>query len=71
MEAEIAFTAMGTDCRVVVAGTAPLADAGRARIDELERRWSRFRADSEISQLNRAAGRPTAPSPIRSILRSF
>lgn len=48
---------MGSDCHViVVGGPAGLADEARARIDELEGRWSRFREDSEISELNRRAG---------------
>jgi thiamine biosynthesis lipoprotein len=56
---------MGSDAHVVVVtagdGVALVA-AAWARIDELESRWSRFRADSEISTLNRCAGRPVAVS---------
>jgi FAD:protein FMN transferase len=37
--------------------------AARHRLADLEARWSRFRPDSEISTLNRAAGRPVAVSP--------
>ncbi len=56
--------AMGTqvDLLVVDAPTAALAHA-RARLATLEARWSRFRPDSEISALNRAAGQPVAVSP--------
>jgi thiamine biosynthesis lipoprotein len=55
---------MGTqvDLLVVDAPTAALARA-RARLAGLEARWSRFRPDSEISALNRAAGQPVAVSP--------
>ena len=34
----------------------------RDRVEELERRWSRFRPDSEISRLNALAGSPMAVS---------
>jgi thiamine biosynthesis lipoprotein len=37
--------------------------AARDRLADLEARWSRFRPDSEISTLNRAAGRPVTVSP--------
>jgi thiamine biosynthesis lipoprotein len=51
------FRAMGSDAHViVVGGPADGASRARARIDELEQRWSRFIATSEISALNRAAG---------------
>ncbi|MCU1352624.1 MAG: thiamine biosynthesis lipoprotein ApbE [Acidimicrobiales bacterium] len=60
---EIHFRAMGTDVHVViVGGDAGLLDAARARIDELERRWSRFRDVSEVSQLNERAGELLAVS---------
>jgi thiamine biosynthesis lipoprotein len=36
--------------------------AARDRLADLEARWSRFRLDSEISTLNRAAGRPVTVS---------
>lgn len=61
---ELRFGVMGTDAHVVVLdGPAGLADRARARLDDLERRWSRFLDESEISQLNRAAGRPVVVSP--------
>jgi FAD:protein FMN transferase len=48
---------MGSDAHVIVVGGAPgLVDQARDRIEQLESRWSRFRADSEISALNRDAG---------------
>ena len=48
---------MGSDVHViVVGGAARLADDARARIDQLEQRWSRFIPHSEVSRLNRHAG---------------
>jgi thiamine biosynthesis lipoprotein len=54
---------MGTDAHLVVVGGPPgLAALGRAEVDRLERLWSRFRADSEVSELNRRAGSPVRVS---------
>ncbi|MBK5287786.1 MAG: FAD:protein FMN transferase [Acidimicrobiia bacterium] len=54
---------MGTTAHVVVLGGAePLLDLARARLDELERRWSRFQPGSEICRLNAAQGRPVRVS---------
>jgi thiamine biosynthesis lipoprotein len=47
---------------VVVGGDERLARFAIERIDELERRWSRFRADSEVSRLNQAGGQPLVVS---------
>lgn len=60
---EARFRAMGSDVHVIVVGGSrdTRADA-RARIDDLEARWSRFLPDSEVSRLNRAAGRPVMVS---------
>ncbi len=58
------WRAMGSDAHVlVVDGPAPLLEEARRRVEELESRWSRFRPDSEICRLNRAAGRPVLCSP--------
>ena len=62
--AERRLRAMGSDVHLVVVGhvdepedsVEALADAALARIEQLEARWSRFRPDSEVSQLNDAAG---------------
>ena len=56
--------AMGTQVELLAADapSGTLA-AARHRLADLEARWSRFRPDSEISTLNRAAGRPVAVSP--------
>jgi thiamine biosynthesis lipoprotein len=63
VDAELRFRAMGCDVHVLLAGARPeRLDTSRELIDDLERRWSRFRADSEISLLNRRAGRPVRVS---------
>lgn len=56
---EVRFRAMGTDVHLMAVGgpTGALADA-RALVHQLDRRWTRFRDDSELARLNRAAGRP-------------
>jgi thiamine biosynthesis lipoprotein len=55
---------MGTQVELLAFGLPSGAlVAARSRLAELEARWSRFRPDSEISTLNRAAGRPVAVSP--------
>ena len=63
---ELRFRAMGSDVHVMVVGGPPeLGAAARARIDELESRWSRFRPDSELSRLNRLAAGPCSCRPTR------
>ena len=66
-EVSRAFRAMGSDCsiRLVVDGGAGEAILERAigTVTMLERRWSRFIADSELSQLNAHAGAPVFVSP--------
>jgi FAD:protein FMN transferase len=61
--AGLRFRAMGSDVHVLVNGPAGLLQMARDRVEELERRWSRFRPDSEISRLNALAGSPMAVSP--------
>jgi thiamine biosynthesis lipoprotein len=63
MAAEARFAAMGSDAHVVVVGPTVLLDRARRRIEDLERLWSRFRDDSEVSRLTQAAGRPIEVSP--------
>lgn len=54
---------MGSPCRVVVeTGGESLAEAVRDLVCSLERTWSRFLPDSEISAVNRAAGNVTVVS---------
>ncbi len=58
------FEAMGTDCHIVViGGSEPSLPAARARIEQLEARWSRFRPESELCALNAARGRAVRVSP--------
>jgi thiamine biosynthesis lipoprotein len=58
-----AFRAMGTEMAVVAPGSADSAvfertvAAIRRTFEDLEQRFSRFRQDSELSEVNRAAGR--------------
>ena len=53
------FRAMGTEVLVLATGGPPsLPRYARSRIEGLERRWSRFLPDSELSRLNRAGGAP-------------
>lgn len=57
------FRSMGTDVHVlVVGGPNSLLQGARDRIEELERRWSRFLPDSEVSRLNAAGGTSLAVS---------
>ena len=68
MDAQLEFRVMGTTAHVVVeAGTPEAADAGvahaRARLVELERRWSRFVDTSDVSILNAANGAPVIVHP--------
>jgi len=60
---ETRFRAMGTDVQLAVVGGDPnILRVGEERIRELETRWSRFVDTSEISALNRHAGRPVVVS---------
>jgi thiamine biosynthesis lipoprotein len=55
---------MGTEAEVILVGGSPaLLDRARARLEELEARWSRFRPTSEICRLNRSGGQVTIVSP--------
>ncbi len=56
---------MGTEAHVIVRGRdpMPLLERARTRIDELERLWSRFLPDSELSLLNASGGAPRVVSP--------
>lgn len=57
------FRAMGTQVHIVATdlGESEL-ELARDRIDDLERRWSRFIASSELNAVNRSAGRPVIVS---------
>lgn len=62
---------MGTDVHVVVVGgTSSLATHAHDRVDDLERRWSRFLDTSEVSALNRRAGEfVTVSAPTLDLVR--
>jgi FAD:protein FMN transferase len=63
MAAEQDFRVMGSDAHViVVGGPGRLVGRARHRLEELERRWSRFLPGSEVTRLNRRAGHPVAVS---------
>jgi thiamine biosynthesis lipoprotein len=65
------FRVMGSDAHLVVVGGPPqLVDDAEARLADLERRWSRFLLDSEISQCNALAGRTVvvAPETVRLVM---
>ncbi len=66
-EVSRAFRAMGSECSirlVVESGSGEeLLDHAVGTLDLLERRWSRFIDDSELSQLNSHAGAPVFVSP--------
>ena len=60
---------MGCSVDVTVVGGSPgLLDLARASIDHLERRWSRFLPDSDISRLNHAAGSTVHIDPATVVL---
>ncbi len=60
---------MGCQCQVLVlGGQADLANAGEARVRELENRWTRFDPNSELSRFNSRAGHMTLVSPDLSTL---
>lgn len=53
------FAAMGTTAHIlVVGGTFDHLEQARRRIGQLERRWSRFLPDSEVSTINASDGLP-------------
>src|SRR5690242_19779977 len=57
------FRAMGSDAHVVVIDApASSLEYAKARIDELEQRWSRFITTSEVCELRRRAGEWVAVS---------
>ncbi len=65
--------AMATTCTITVIGPEPssLIESGMSRVAQLERLWSRFRPDSDISRVNIADGKPVAVSPETQLLVSF
>lgn len=58
------FRVMGTDAHVLIVGPDPaVVDDLVDGLQDLEARWSRFRPTSDVSLLNRQAGRPVVVSP--------
>lgn len=63
----LAFRAIGCECRVAVTDPTRVVQARDrlvAALDRLDRAASRFRADSEVSRLAAAGGRPTPVSAL-------
>jgi thiamine biosynthesis lipoprotein len=57
------FAAMGGTAIVSLSGDPVLLEHGRRRIEDLEAKWSRFRATSDVARLNEQRRRPVAVSP--------
>jgi thiamine biosynthesis lipoprotein len=67
LESTRTFRALGSDCSLRVwaeddASGSLMVDDAVHLLDGLDRKWSRFRPDSELSELNRGAGKPVAVS---------
>jgi thiamine biosynthesis lipoprotein len=69
---DLRFRAMGTRAHLLIEGPPELLPLACREIDRLERLWSRFIAESDVSRLNRAAGVPVevAPATIELIARA-
>ena len=62
--AESRFRVMGCEAHIVLVGPGPgQMRRARRRLEDLELRWSRFIADSDISRLNGASGSPVEVHP--------
>jgi len=63
---QVRFPAMGTEVTVLTAGPVPAGTVGRVRglFARREEILSRFRPESELSRLNRRAGRPASVGPL-------
>ena len=59
---------MGSAIEVIVIADDALVDVARARLAHLERSWSRFLPDSDISRLNTAGGRAVEVDPSTVVL---
>ncbi len=59
----VVFRAMASPCRIV-APTRELAEHGQQLVHELERAWSRFDPNSEVSAVNEVAGKLTIVSKV-------
>lgn len=70
VQTEIDFAAMGGRVHIVAVDATPDAlQRAQVAVDVLERRWSRFRPNSEVSRINAANGRPvTVSTPTATLL---
>jgi thiamine biosynthesis lipoprotein len=68
---EASFHAMGGQAQLVVSGGRHLLEEGRRLVEALEARWSRFRPDSDVARLNRAAGAPVRVTPDTLLIMSL
>ena len=67
--AELSFTVMGSPALLAVPDDdRDLLEAASARLDELERKWSRFLPGSEVSRLNQRPGARTVVSAETALL---
>src|SRR5689334_25353566 len=74
--AERRFRAMGSDCHVVVVARAATAAKLAAReaerlVCDLDARWSRFLADSEVSRLNTTRRAVVSPETFDVVSRAI
>jgi FAD:protein FMN transferase len=69
----VEFAAMGTQGHMQIIGphTKRLAAVGLSLVETLERRWSRFLPDSDVSRINRCAGREVVVDPSTLNLLAF
>ena len=69
---DLRFRAMGTRAHVLIEGPPELLPLACREIDRLDRLWSRFIADSDVSRLNGAGGSPVevAPATVELIARA-
>lgn len=59
---------MGTDAHVMTVGPGPAPSEPLDRLEDLERRWTRFDAGSELSRIGALDGRPVVTSPETALL---
>lgn len=62
---------MGGQAHLVVTGGRHLLEQGRRLVEALEQHWSRFRPDSDVARLNRAAGAPVRVAPETLLIMSL
>ena len=61
---DLRFRAMGTRAHVLIEGPPELLPLACREIGRLDRLWSRFIAESDVSRLNRSAGAPIEVAPV-------